>query len=686
MKKSILFLILIPYGVFAQSQKIDSLKKALSNYPNKQVLVKTLNKIGKLYMSNNIDSALSYINNAMFIARENNNKTGQSLSYNLLANISENKGDYNEAMHLYSKSLELAIEGQDDTLKGHAINNLGIIQRKKGNLDSALILYKSALAIRQKLADTTNIGASYTNIAVVYRQKSEFSKSLDYLMRASKIFEKHGDLENVAMVYGNIGVLNSEIGDQSKAIIYFMKTADVFEKLNNKNYLSETFGNIAGCYKQLGKLSSAKQFLEKGLTLKKELGDKVGEGRMESDLAEVLFEMQNISLALDHALKAKSLLATSSDKEANYKASYVLGKIYSKTHDLNKSVLNFSEALSEAKSISDPSLICDVQKELAIVYEEQSDLPKALNAFKIYSSLKDSVLNVEKSRQLTEMQTKYETEKKDAEIALLNKDKELHAKQNTIYKATLGGVGVAGVLSVFLVFSRNRRRRDAMEKRMAEVQMQALRAQMNPHFIFNSLNSIMRFVRANDAASAEKYLGKFAKLIRMILENSREREVPLESDLQALQLYMELESLRLENKFEFSINVEEGIDKDSTYIAPMMLQPFVENSIWHGISNKEEKGNIAIRVRRENELLHCEIEDDGVGRNHASTTLSMTSGNVTLSGVEGSKSLGYAITKERVELLNRRVKKKAAVQVIDLPKGTKVLVSLPFFAEAANKN
>ncbi len=185
----------------------------------------------------------------------------------------------------------------------------------------------------------------------------------------------------------------------------------------------------------------------------------------------------------------------------------------------------------------------------------------------------------------------------------------------------------------------------------------------------------MRFVRKNDAASAEDYLGKFARLIRIILENSRQQDVTLASDLKALGLYMDMEALRLENKFQYKIEVDESINPEVVYVPPLLLQPFVENSIWHGISHKEGKGNIIIRIRRDEDLLRCEVEDDGVGRQ---TSVQLRE------KAEGKKeSLGMSIVSERLNMIKIQKNIKATmVHIKDLEKGTYVLVNLPYITEA----
>ena len=206
---------------------------------------------------------------------------------------------------------------------------------------------------------------------------------------------------------------------------------------------------------------------------------------------------------------------------------------------------------------------------------------------------------------------------------------------------------------------------------VADTQMKALRAQMNPHFIFNSLNSISDYIAKNNVQEADKYLSKFAKLMRMILENSEQKEVLLTDDLKALELYMQLEALRMNNKFSYEIKVDEDINKENILVPPLILQPFVENSIWHGIAKKEGQGKILIHIKKEGaDMINCIVEDDGIGRKQ--------SANIKMAVPQQEKSsLGVKITQSRIDILNKIKNSKAAVELSDLAQGLRVEVKLP---------
>jgi ligand-binding sensor domain-containing protein len=214
-----------------------------------------------------------------------------------------------------------------------------------------------------------------------------------------------------------------------------------------------------------------------------------------------------------------------------------------------------------------------------------------------------------------------------------------------------------------------------MEKSILELEQEAARLQMNPHFIFNSLNSIQGFISINDPVQAKKYLAKFARLMRLILENAREEFIPLQNEINILDNYLELEKLSTNHKFDFTITTDESIDPENIEIPPMMIQPFVENAIVHGIKKKEGRGIITVHFKTAGALILCEITDNGIGRKKSGLLNGQTRSN--------HKSTGISVTTRRLEQYGQHLKVNAGVEIIDLeedgnPTGTRVIISSPF--------
>jgi ligand-binding sensor domain-containing protein len=217
----------------------------------------------------------------------------------------------------------------------------------------------------------------------------------------------------------------------------------------------------------------------------------------------------------------------------------------------------------------------------------------------------------------------------------------------------------------------------AINKGMADLEMKALRSQMNPHFIFNSLNSIQKYIWENRKEDASEYLIKFARLIRLVLENSLHSSIKLSEELAALRLYIEMEHRRNNQKFDYSITIDDKVDEDKTYISPLLLQPYVENAIWHGLSQKEERGKLSIAIEKNENALICIIDDDGIGR---------TSADEIKINKLNKISLGTNISSQRIEWLQKDAGLRADVEITDKydgknASGTKVVLTLPLIVK-----
>ena len=267
---------------------------------------------------------------------------------------------------------------------------------------------------------------------------------------------------------------------------------------------------------------------------------------------------------------------------------------------------------------------------------------------------------------------------------------ELPVHINTAWWATwwfritfgLGLLGVVYQIYRFRVLQirRQERLKSDFEKQLANVEMSALLAQMNPHFLFNSLNSIDSYIIRNDTARASEYLNNFARLMRLILNNSRTNYISLKDELETLDLYLQMESLRFKDKFQYAIQVDENLDPTSINIPPMLIQPYVENAIWHGLMHREGNGAIGqvkIEVMRRGDNLVCTVEDNGIGREKAGALQAKRNNQ------NRSQSMGTRITEERIEIINKLYQLNARIQFHDLhdeygePCGTRVELTIP---------
>jgi sensor histidine kinase YesM len=274
------------------------------------------------------------------------------------------------------------------------------------------------------------------------------------------------------------------------------------------------------------------------------------------------------------------------------------------------------------------------------------------------------------------LEISYETERKNQQINMLEQQSELQEyrfRQNRLFMYGLGITLVLVMLFAILFFRQNRIK--AMHQNI-QLKQRLFRSQMNPHFIFNSLASIQNSIINEDPMKASKYLARFSKLVRNILDSSAAETITLENEINTIENYLTLQKIRYPEMINFTISVDEGLDMEATLIPPMLTQPFIENAIEHGIKSKEIKGNIEVRFIRKNQTLVLEIEDDGIGREKAQENLKARD--------PGHKSMATNITQERINVLNRKRNRKIQFNIIDLKDeagdatGTKVVIEIPF--------
>jgi hypothetical protein len=255
-----------------------------------------------------------------------------------------------------------------------------------------------------------------------------------------------------------------------------------------------------------------------------------------------------------------------------------------------------------------------------------------------------------------------------------------------LFKIAMVGMLLATVIAFFLYRIKRIKKADEekirITKMIAEMEAKAIRAQMNPHFIFNALNSVQNFILKNDRMQAQDYLAKFARLIRHVLDNSKQEMIPLHKEIEALTLYLQLEQLRIPQKFSFTIHCSPQIDIAQTQIPPLLMQPFVENALLHGITHKKDlTGIIHITIDKTTTQLICNIEDNGIGRKKS---MAINAAKETL-----HESFGMSATKERIEILNLHHPNMASVRIIDkiddanLATGTTVVITIPLILKPA---
>jgi len=308
--------------------------------------------------------------------------------------------------------------------------------------------------------------------------------------------------------------------------------------------------------------------------------------------------------------------------------------------------------------------------------KDQGDYKQAYENHVLHKKFSDSLEMQKYNERLADARTRYEAEQAEKELELVTLKLDQHKYITYGFAGLIFLVLVIGLLFVRQMRMNAKRKISEMNHKISEVTQKNLRQQMNPHFIFNTLNSIQYYMYQHDKISTNNYLTKFSLLMRKTLENSQHTSIPIKDELDALELYLELEALRFKEKFEYSITVDDDIDTMILKIPTMLIQPYVENSISHGLVNKEEKGFVHVDLKLDDERLVCTIEDNGIGRKAAMEIKNKKNGN--------HNSLGTKITESRLSLVNSLYGQSMKIDYTDLEDeqgngtGTRVRIYIPF--------
>lgn len=566
------------------------------------------------------EEAFAYCDKALVASKKKRTHTigwGHYLVQEILSTMSELYevvGDYRSAMAYLMEAKQYGIKNK---LGWEMPDIIGKMYDKIGNHDSALYLLKKNLAIQNhSFYPKMFLGESYLTARQYEKAKELFMEYKDSL-RWQKFYPQLS--LNLGQVYEKEGNYTAALPVTKKGVAAVSTT----------NQLLDGYVLLSGIYHKLGKDDSAYFYMKKYASLK----DSVSNSQLLWRLNEKLYRYRR---AAEEQRKATELAL------------------------LQKDILLKGQLLKEQELLKE-------QKDAAI-------------------SLLD------KDNKLKQQQLEQEAllkEQKDAKISILDKDNKINLqqlKQESLTRKFLFGGLLILLLTGFFIFrtlslkrkneklGRERtenelklqklesdKQHSEMLQQATELEMQALRAQMNPHFIFNCLSSINKYIIKNETDAASDYLTRFSRLIRMVLINSQKRMITLEDELDMLRLYLDMERLRFSNAFDYTILFVNTIEPASIFIPPLLLQPFCENAIWHGLMHKEGHGKLDIALSIHNDMLYCTITDNGIGREKAAELKSKST--------ERQKSLGLKITNNRLALLNQLNREDSYYEMNDIIDG-----------------
>jgi tetratricopeptide (TPR) repeat protein len=510
-----------------------------------------------------------------------------------------------------------------------------------------------------------------------------FSESVDYFNKSIEIAERNKIKGVIPRSYNNLKDVYSETAlnnlKEYRNTLY--KMIDASHKENDTASLKMGFWRLGTSFSDTIKDPNhrlADSLLRKCLELSLMQKDTFFTVLSLSNLGWNYYGQKNYDFAIRYYNRALTYSVPSKNHGNSANNFGNLGTIYRDMKDYRNAQVNYKRALEEATYINDIFSLWWVNRDMSDMYLAMGDTSKAFNCYVLYQKYYHEWEGVTLSQGLDDARIRYEAETHRKELELLS----LRLRNHKLLIFGSSGLLILSLVIGILLLSRAKimakRRISEMNRKISEVTQANLRQQMNPHFIFNTLNSIQYYMYQHDKLATNNYLTKFSSLMRKVLENSQHTSVPLRDELDALNLYLELESIRFKNKFDYQITVDEEIDTLLYKVPTMLIQPYVENSICHGLVPAENKGSVKIELKLENDYIACIIEDNGIGRDAAQAR--------KINKDSKHNSLGTQIVTSRLDLVNTLYGTSLKTIYTDLknqngePEGTRVEIHIPILS------
>ncbi len=555
--------------------------------------------------------------------------------------------------------------------EGRSLNTLGYQCRLQNQEEKAIVCLNKCYTIAEKIGNKRGMIPPLLNLSSLYVNRNEIKKSLGYCYQALKIAEEIKDRNKIAQINGEIGNCYFSLGEYNKALKAHTRCYELFNDTENEErnaYILLTIGND---YTQLKDTPAATTYYLKTKKYSDSFGDCLTAVEINNSVASAYQLRKQFDSALVFAKKAYDMSRRLNSELAMVSSMSMLADIY---FHLNKYALAEStvrEAIKISTSLNfvlQIPVLADVLKKICL---KKNDYKGAYEACELIMRNQDSLSQVNIQKQAAEKEFTYNLEKKENENKLLSQQNKIQSLQLTQNKLISLGLGSLLTLVLLVAFLLIRQSRLSARQKSTELEQKLLRSQMNPHFIFNSLQSIQNFMLKHDAKEAVKYMSSFANVTRNVLENSRMEFIPLNKEIRLLENYLQLQKLRFKQRFEYEISVDETIDTGALSVPPMLAQPFVENAVEHGMRSIDTGGKIKVSYKLEEQYLIMEITDNGNGLNDAPKN-------------KGEhQSLATEITRERINLINLKARKKIIYSISALSpdspsqKGVRVTFNIP---------
>ncbi|WDO13979.1 histidine kinase [Flavobacterium sp. WW92] len=548
---------------------------------------------------------------------ENDLQTAQK--YEALAKQLSAKGEYAKAEEYLKKARDIYAKRNKKKETANANRGIAKVQESQNKTQDAIVSYESASQIAtDKVAERINY-----NDAERLKNSTPEQKS-DYILSNIDLLEKEGKKEETAEAYQQMAKNSIDRNDAKGAVENYKKA------LENVKHKPEEAIKIKS---EIAKVYASENEFDKAIEINKKL---INEAKEKNDSETQIVQMQELATVYfkqQDAEKGISVLKNA------YELAIQNGKTLLAKNSLEQLIKEYN-----AKGNGDKSI--ELYENFFENFETLIKSDNSLVDSKVFQVTEDRIKHLEKERALKD---------------------ELISKKNTFNYFLLGSVLLMILLFVFIVKALY-----SIKTKNKKIALQSLRREMNPHFIFNSLNSVNQFISENNELEANKYLTSYSNLMRNMMENSNKDFVSLNNEVEQLKKYLDLEHLRFNEKFDYEITIDEALDGDAVFVPNMLLQPHLENAIWHGLRYKEGKGFLKLDFKLTNNLIKVTIDDNGIGLKK-SQELKTTNQKV-------HESRGVTNTRERISLLNELYKKNITFEISEKESpetGTRVEINFP---------
>lgn len=575
--------------------------------------------------------------------------------------------------------------------KASIYSNLGVAYWYSSQTEKGNSCFLKSLEYAKLNQDTTILIKSNFNLAYTNLSNGDFANALKHFLVAEKF--AINDCLQLSKIKDYIAYLYIEQQNLVDAEPFIREAYSISLKCNDSVHIANMYNSLG--YFLLVKTQNDSAFIlfNQAYNLSEKIGYLDGMAVATGNLTEYYLKVENYDKAISSCLNSLEIDEKLKDIEGQAYSFFQLAQIYLQLENYPNVVANCNKALDLLDRLNADNLKVDILNVKFNAQKEDKDYKNALFTHISYQALKDSIYGIQKTKDLNELKTKYETEKHIQETKIATSEKiiaedKVEKNRNLLFVSII--ISILALLSLLFYISQFKLKKRTeiaelklnetenklvLERKYRTAELKALKSQMNPHFLFNAFNSIQEFIILNKKEIASEYLGKFSDLMRLYLEQSRNSEIALEEELRSLSLYLELEKVRFGDSFDFDISVEKNLDKFSTHVPPLIIQPFVENSLKHGLLHKKLDRKLWVGFTSENNILICKIIDNGIGRRQSAL--------LNKNRIKTHKSFAISSIESRIALLNINREKDITLAINDLydkednALGTEVILTIP---------